>query len=217
MTSSMSRATRLAVVLALNLALIAGLVTVGITAHSLGVLAAGGDYLADALAIVVSLLAIRLGRRPPTLGRPNGHPRATAIAALINGLFLAFVVVVVFVEAARRLIDGAEPVDGLPVVVSSGIAAVAMLIGATVLGGDDDDNDDTDGDRANMRAVLLDTLADAAAAVGVALSGAVILATGRAYWLDPAVALLITVVIAYHVAVLLRDVTRSLRNGDARN
>ena len=40
----MSRTQRLLVVLVLNLALVAGLVVTGVTAHSLAVLAAGGDY-----------------------------------------------------------------------------------------------------------------------------------------------------------------------------
>jgi cobalt-zinc-cadmium efflux system protein len=65
-------------VLVLNLLLIAGLVVVGLGARSLGVLGAGGDYLADAAAIAVSLFAIRLSRRP------GGHPNATTIAALVN-------------------------------------------------------------------------------------------------------------------------------------
>jgi len=52
-------------------------VVVGLAAHSLAVLAAGLDYLADAAAIGVSLLAIWLAGRPPTAARPNGYPKAT--------------------------------------------------------------------------------------------------------------------------------------------
>lgn len=207
----MTRETRLWIVLALNLALIGGLVVVGLAAHSLGVLAAGGDYLADAVAIGVSLLAIALSRRPPTARRPNGHPMATAIAALTNGLFLLIVVVSVAVVAVRRLVDGAGHVDGVPVVIVSAVAAIVMVIGAVILRGDIDDDGDDDGDRANMRAVLLDTFADAAAAAGVAISGAVIAITGRLSWLDPAVALAIAFVIGYHVVVLLRSVVATLR------
>jgi Co/Zn/Cd efflux system component len=66
--------TRLTIVLLLNLLLIVGLVAVGIGAHSLGVLAAGVDYLTDASAIGVSLLAIALARRPPTPKRPTAIP-----------------------------------------------------------------------------------------------------------------------------------------------
>jgi Co/Zn/Cd efflux system component len=58
-----SRTRRLALVLLLNLALITALVLVGLAAHSLAVLAAGADYLADAGPIGVSLLAIWLASR----------------------------------------------------------------------------------------------------------------------------------------------------------
>ena len=50
----MTREARLTIVLVLNLAMIVALVVVGLTAHSLGVLAVGGDYLADAAAVGIS-------------------------------------------------------------------------------------------------------------------------------------------------------------------
>ena len=87
-----------------------------------------------------------------------------------------------------------------------------MIIGALVLKGDGASVDDDDGDRANMRAVLLDTIADAAAAGGAAVVGAIIALTGSLYWLDPAVALIIAVVVGYHVIVLLVDVVKTLRD-----
>ena len=107
-------------------------------------------------------------------------------------------------------------VDGLPVVIVGGIAAAVMVVGAIILGHDADDDDADDGDGANLRAVLLDTIADAAAAAGVAVTGLIILATGTLYWLDPAVALVIAVIIGYSVLALLRDVTTTLRKPVAR-
>ncbi len=207
----MTRRTRLLIVLALNLVLIAGLAVVGITAHSLGVLAAAGDYLADSGAIILALFAIWLGSRPPTGKRPQGYPRATAYAALVNAILLGVVVVVVLVTAVDHLVAGAGQVHGLPVLVISLIAATAMGVGVLILGGDSDEDGHSDADRANMRAVVLDTAADAFAAAGVAVTGAIILATNGWYWLDPAVALLIAVVIGYHVIVLLREVAGTLR------
>jgi cobalt-zinc-cadmium efflux system protein len=170
-----ARTTRLTVVLLLNLALVAGLVVAGTGAHSVAVLAAGGDYLADAAAIGVSLLAIGLARRAPTRRRPGGFPRATAYAALINVTALLAVMAVVAAGAAGRLVSGAGHVHGLPVLIASGAAALVMLGAGLILRGDDGAPGDTAGDRANMRAVLLDTLADGAAAAGVA-------APGRSSW-----------------------------------
>jgi cobalt-zinc-cadmium efflux system protein len=205
-----NRTTRLTVVLCLNVALIGGLVTVGVTAHSLGVLAAAGDYVADAIGIGVSLLAIMLSRRPATVRRPNGYPKATTVAALLNGALLLLIVVLVIAEGVRRLATGAGHVHGLPIVIASSAAAVAMLIGALILKSDAAELGDDDGDRANMRAVLLDTVADAAAAAGAAIAGLIIVLTGGHYWLDPAVALVIAGVVGYHVIVLLQQVARTL-------
>jgi cobalt-zinc-cadmium efflux system protein len=206
-----TRKTRLAVVLGLNLGLVVGLVAAGLAAHSLAVLAAGADYLADAAAIGVSLLAIVVGSRQPTARRPAGYPNATAYAALLNATLLLAVVALVAAGAVGRLISGAGHVHGLPVLIASGVAALAMLGGGLILKGDEASDADSEGDRANMRAAVLDTLADSAAAGGVALTGAIILAAPGLSWLDPAVALVIAAVIGYHALALIRHVIMTLR------
>jgi cobalt-zinc-cadmium efflux system protein len=209
-----SRRTRLTVVLLANLLLVTALVVVGLAAHSLAVLAAGADYLADAGAIGVSLLAIWLAARPPTPTRPRGFPRATSIAALVNAGWLLVLNIAVAVAALQHLATGAHRVDGLPVLVTSGIAAVVMGAGALILGGGDGGEDGEDGEDGggdlNVKAVLLDTAADSAAAAGVAVSGAIIYGTGGWYWLDPATALVIAVVVGYHAVRLLRRIGAAL-------
>jgi hypothetical protein len=64
-------------------------------------------------------------------------------------------------------------VDGLPVLIVSGIAALVMTGGALVLRRHHED--ETDEHDLSVTAVLLDTIADAAAAAGVAATGAIIL------------------------------------------
>jgi cobalt-zinc-cadmium efflux system protein len=206
---SMSRTRRLTVVLALNLGLVVGLVAVGITAHSIAVLAEGGDYLLDAAGVGVALLAIWLAARPATRARPEGYPNATTIAALVNAGWLLILELLVAAAALDRLVTRRVPVDGLAVLVVSGVAALVMLAGALVLRGDEDDGGEERD--LSVAAVLLDTVADAAAAAGVAAVGAIILVTGGWYWLDPAVALTIAVVVAYHALALIRKVLRRLR------
>ena len=206
---TLSRVTRLWIVFGLNIALVGVLVVVGIGAHSLGVLAEGADYLADAAAIAFSLLAIWLSGRPATPVRPHGYPKATTWAALVNGGWLLILTGLVSAGAIDRLATGTRHVHGLPVLVVSSAAAVLMVVGAFILGGDDED----DGGDLNMRAVLLDTAADAVSAGAVALTGATILTTGNFYWLDPVVALLVSVVIAYHAFKLMRQVVVALRTG----
>jgi cobalt-zinc-cadmium efflux system protein len=204
----MSRTQRLLVVLVLNLVLVVGLVIVGVTAHSLAVLAAGGDYLLDAAGVVVALLAIRLSARPRDSRLQRGL-NASAVAALINSGWLLVLEVLVAATAIDRLSNGTPHVAGLPVLIISVIAALVMAGGALVLRADGTDQDDEHD--LSIAAVLLDTVADATAAAGVAAAGAIILATGGWYWLDPAVALAVAVVVAYHALALIRKAVTRLR------
>ncbi|MGH9068816.1 MAG: cation transporter, partial [Acidimicrobiales bacterium] len=88
-----------------------------------------------------------------------------------------------------------------------------MGLGAAVLAGDPGgageeaggQAGDEAGEALSVRAVLLDTAADAAAAAGVAVTGAIILATGGLYWLDPVVALIVALVIAYQARGLVGE------------
>lgn len=185
---------RLAIVLALNLGLVAALVVAGLAARSLAVLAAGADCLADAAAVGVSLLAIRFGGR-----------RAANVAALVNAGWLLVLSVAIAVTAIWHLATGPRHVEGLPVLIVSAVSAVVLTAGALILGGDSDEGD------LNVRAVLLDTAADAAASAGVAVSGAIIFATGGLFWLDPATALVIALAVAYHAAKLLTRIAAALR------
>ena len=200
------------IVLVLNLALVVGLVTVGLSAHSLAVLAEGGDYLLDTAGVAVALFAIRLSA--PSSGRawPPGRPAPTDLAALFNCGWLLLLEVLVIIAAAERLVTRSPEVHGLPVLVVSGVAALTMTVGTLVLRGDADDEDEADGGDLSVAAVLLDTIADAAAAAGVAATGGIILATGGWYWLDPAVALVIAVAIGYHALALLRKVLARLHS-----
>ena len=188
---------RLGLVLVINVVMVLGLVSVGLAAGSLAVLASGADYLGDALGTGLSLAALRMSRHP------HGHPRATSYAALVNASLLLLVTMAVIVEAVYRLSTGAPSIDGLPVVLVSVVAAAAMIACALILGDVQDDLD--------MQSVMLDTVADAAAALGVAVSGAVILLTGELFWLHSVVALVIAVVIGYHAVRLLRSVLADLR------
>lgn len=197
----MSQRKRLSILLVLNLAMIGALVVVGLVAHSLGVLAAGGDYVADSAAILLGIVAVTIRQRV------GEHSRAPTFVALINASALLVVTGVVVVEAVRRLVNGTPAVHGLPVLIVSGLATAVMLVGALVLGAHAGRED------LHMRSVLLDTISDAIASAAVAVSGAVIFLTGRFFWLDSALAAAIGVVIGIGAIRLLRDVATALRTG----
>ena len=205
----MTRKRRLWIVLWLNVALLGVLVVVGARAGSLGLLAAAGDYIADVGAIALALLAIWLKARNAHDGR---YDKAPTWAALVNVVLLLLVVIGVVAEAIRRLWSREFDLHPLPVIWAAVIATVFMAVGAFILGGDSDHIDDTAADKLNMRAVLLDTVADAVSAGAVAISGIVVLLTHGWAWLDSVVALVIALVVGYHALELLRDVRHDLKS-----
>ena len=199
----MSQKKRLALLLGLNLLMIVGLVVVGFAARSLGVLAAGGDYVADSAAILLGIIAVRVR------DRAGEKSQATTFAALVNASALVVVTVVVIVEAVRRLSGGAPTVDGLPVLIVSAVATLVMVSGALILGRGAGSED------LHMRSVLLDTVSDALTSAAVAVTGGVIYLAHGLYWLDPAVAIVIGLVVGFGALRLLRDVVRALRTQTA--
>jgi len=171
-----SQRRRLSILLALNVSMITGLIVVGLVAHSLGVLAAGGDYIADNAAILLGILAVTIRERV------GEHSRAPTYVAILNAAALLVVTVLVVAEALHRLIQGTAPVQGVPVLIVSAIATTVMVAGVSILGTDAAKED------LHMRYVLLDTAADALASAAVATSGAVIAITGSFFWLDSVLA-----------------------------
>jgi cobalt-zinc-cadmium efflux system protein len=191
-----SRSQRLTAVLLLNLALVTGLVIVGMTAHSLAVLAEGGDYLLDAAAVGIALLAIRISSPQAGRRRTGNQLMPTDIAALINGGWLLILELAVAATATDRLVTGVPHVAGLPVLILRKDQAHRQP-----------------GDRdPSVAAVLLDTIADATAAAGVAAAGGIILAARGWYWLDPAVALAIAIVFAWQAFALITKIASQRRN-----
>lgn len=192
------REKRLAIAIVLNIGIVVAQILAGIAAGSVGLLADAAHNLTDVLAITVSLIAVRLTRRPLTGLRSFGFHRATVLAALFNAASILAVCVFVLVEALQRL-RHPEPVEGGIVIAFAALGAVLNGIAALVVA--DRSND------VNMRGAMLHLTSDALTSVAVAVTGVVMLLTNGWYWLDPAVALLISVLIAWQGWKLAKSAT----------
>jgi cobalt-zinc-cadmium efflux system protein len=185
-----------AIGVALNLSFVVLEATWGVLSHSLALLADAGHNLSDGLGLVLAWGATVLARQVPTERRTYGLRRSTTLAALFNAVLLLAAVGAIAWEAIGRFRDPPPVAGGTLVWVAAvGIAvntATALLFAA----GRKSD--------LNIRGAFLHMAADAGVSLGVALAGVVILATGWR-WLDPAVSLLISVVILVGTSGLLRD------------
>lgn len=198
---SRDRERRLTYAIALNLIIVVGQVIFGLIAGSLGLLSDAGHNLTDVVALILSVVAIRIARRRPTANRSFGWHRGTILAAQANAASILLLTVWIVYESIRRLMDP-PPVEGAIVLIIALVGFAANGASALFVRERHEDGADED---LNMRSALLHLASDAVASLGVAIAGGIMLATGGWNWLDPAVSLLIGVSIAWHAWKLLRS------------
>ncbi len=159
--------------LALALVLITGFmcveVVVGIAAGSLALLSDAAHMLTDAGALALSLVAIRLARRPAAGAMTFGLKRAEIVAAAINGSTLLVLGLLIIYEGVRRLLDPPD-VEGAPVLIVAVVGIGVNLAATSILA------------RANRQSLNVEgafqhILTDLAAFVATAIAGAIILLT----------------------------------------
>ncbi|MGZ5199488.1 MAG: cation diffusion facilitator family transporter [Telluria sp.] len=168
----------------------------GFIANSTALMADAGHNLSDVLGLLLAWGAARLAKTKPD-GRYTYGLRSTSIlAALGNASLLMVACGAIAWEAVLRF---AHPpaVAGLTVSVIAGIGVLVNGFSALLfMAGRKDD--------LNVRGAYLHMAADAAISLGVVVSGLVIVWTGWT-WLDPAVSLVIVVLIVMGTWSLLRE------------
>ena len=185
-----------AIGIGLNLAFVLVETIFGIKAHSLALVADAGHNLSDVLGLVLAWGASVLSRRRPTAKHTYGMRRSSVLAALLNAVLLLIAIGGIAWEAVQRFGHTAPVSAGVVIWVAAvGIAvntATALLFAAGRKGD------------LNIKGAFLHMAADAGVSAGVVVAGLAIAATGWS-WLDPAISLMIVVVILIGTWGLLRD------------
>jgi cation diffusion facilitator family transporter len=88
-------------------------VTVGLAVNSLAVLSDGLHALLDVVSSVMLFVAARAALKPPDEEHTYGHEKFEAIGGLIAGIILVAVALLIFYEAAARLMEGSHISEGL--------------------------------------------------------------------------------------------------------
>ena len=176
----------------------------GLVAGSLALLADAAHMLSDNASLGIALFAAWLAGRPAGPSRTFGYRRAEILAALFNGVTLVALSIWIFIEAAERLGDPPDVEAGLML----GIALAGLLVNlaaARIL-------QRHSAESLNVSAALRHVLADLLGSLGVIVAALVILTTGWEY-ADPAVSVLIGVLVLGSSWGILRDSTQILLEG----
>ena len=192
---------RLVIALVLILGLMAGEVVAGILADSLVLVSDAAHMLTDAGAIALSLVALRLARRPAEGNLTYGLRRAEVLSAQANGVTLLVLGALIAYAAVRRLVDPPDVEGGVVMAVALAGAAVNVVAVWQL----------SRANRANLavEGSFQHVLTDVYAFVGTFIAGAVIVATGftRA---DPIASLVVVALMLRSAWSLLRDSARVL-------
>ena len=195
-------------VLALNGGFLVAEVVGGIVFNSLSLLADAAHMATDVTGLAIAMVAQGLIARPPSKRHSFGLQRAEVLGAGVNGLLLVATAIWIVIEAVRRLDDPLEVVGGGLLVVA--VLGLAVNVGsALVLARSRKDN-------LNMRGAFIHMVADGAGSVGVIVAAVAVL-TADATWVDPAMSILIAVLVAWSAWGLLRDTTHVLMEGVPRH
>lgn len=188
--------TAFAVGTALNLGFVLVEAGFGFSANSMALLSDAGHNLSDVLGLVVAWVGGALALKGASPRFTYGLKKASILAALANALFLLVAIGAIGAEAVRRLVHPL-PTDGRVVMVVAAIGIVVNGVTAYLFArGRKSD--------INIRAAFLHMAADALVSVAVVLSGLVILWTGFE-WVDPAMSLVVAVVILWGCIGLLKE------------
>jgi cobalt-zinc-cadmium efflux system protein len=183
----------------LNVALVATQAIYGVLSNSVALMADAAHNLSDVLGLLLAWGATILAKRLPTGRFTYGLRASSILAALANGAFLLLATGAIAWEALQRFAHP-QPVAGITVIIVAALG-IAVNAGTALLFMSGRKGD------LNIRGAFLHMAADAVVSLGVVLAGIGIVYTGW-LWLDPAISLVISVVIVAGTWSLLRDSVR---------
>ena len=176
----------------------------GFWQHSLALLTDAGHNFSDVIALLFVLMANKFAKMKPTDQFTYGYSKSTILVALTNAVFLLVAVGAIGLEAVRRILDP-HPLEGKTIAI---VAFIGILINVStaMLFFKDKDKD------LNIKGAYLHMATDALVALGVVISGIIIIYT-QWFWMDSVISLFIIVVILISTWGLLRDSLRLSLDG----
>ena len=182
--------------ISLNVLFIIVEVVTGIINNSMSLLTDAGHNLSDVASLVLSLIAFRVAKKKSTEKFTYGYKKTTVLAALFNAVFLLIAIGILGFESVHRLLNP-ETVKGEVIAWVAGVGIVINVITALMFF----KNRHSD---LNIKSAYLHMMSDALVSVGVVAGGILITYTG-CYWIDPAIGLIIMVVILVSTWSLLTE------------
>ena len=187
---------KLSIAVFINILLTIAQVGGGLLSGSLSLIADALHNLSDAGAIVIAIIARRIGNKSANKAMTYGYKRAEIIGVLINSTSLIIVGIYLIYEAIGKYFNP-TPIDGWIVFWVAGIALVVDVATAMITY--------SAGAKYNMniRAAFIHNISDALASLVVIIAGLLIIYS-QLYIFDVIATIGISIYVIYHGLVLLK-------------
>ena len=176
----------------------------GLLTGSLALLSDAAHMLTDVMALVIALVAIRIGKRPADRRRTFGYYRFEILAAALNAVVLFLVAIYILYEAYQRFFEPPEIQSGAMLAIAT-IGLVVNVISIRLLQSGNDQS-------LNIKGAYLEVLSDLLGSVAVIVAALIIRFTG--WWqVDPILAVLIGLWVLPRTWTLLSESLNILLEG----
>jgi cobalt-zinc-cadmium efflux system protein len=183
--------------------LVAAELIAGYAGHSIALISDAIHNLTDVPTLVISWLAMRWSKRPPTAEKTYGYHRGGILAAFVNAMLLTILSLVLIYESIARLRQPVEVQTGIMLWVS---LFALMINGGITLAVHNGRSD------LNIRSVWIHNLGDALSNVAIVVGALCIRWTG-ATWIDPVIGIGIGAMVLWSGTGILRESSHILLEG----
>jgi len=196
-----NKESRLIISAGLNLVTTVAQIIGGIVSGSLSLISDALHNLSDTVALVISFFAVRLAKRKNTEAETFGYKRAEILAALFNACALVVVSFFLFKEAVVRFIHP-QPINSVLMFSVGSLGLIANIVSVFLLKAHAHDD-------LNVRAAYVHLFSDFLSSIAVII-GAGVIFVFKAYWIDPALTILIGLYVLKEGYAIIEESTHIL-------
>ena len=180
----------------------------GILSNSLALLSDAVHNLSDTMAIIISYIAMIIGKKNSTSKNTFGFKRIEILAALFNAVVLIVISIYLFYAAYERFLNP-EPIKSKLMFIVATIGFSGNIISVILLHKDSSHN-------LNIRAAYLHLIGDTLSSVGVII-GSILIYFWNITWIDPLITIIIGLVIIKATWGIIKETVEILMQASPEN
>lgn len=180
----------------------------GFLSNSLALISDAVHNLSDTMAIFISYIALKIGKKDSNSKNTFGYKRIEILTALFNAVILISISFYLFFEAYKRFLNP-EPIESKLMFIVATIGLIGNVVSVILLHKDSSHN-------LNIRSAYLHLIGDTLSSVGVII-GSILIYFWNITWIDPLLTILIGIVIIKATRGIIKETINILMQASPKS